>query len=81
MTISLDRFSQAGPGEGLKPSLSALEEQRELIKKDIIHDFVENYFDDTGILPDIDLVLDIFSKVDLDPDMIQAKLDRMEGTN
>jgi hypothetical protein len=75
---SLDRFSEARPGEGLKPSLEMLQELKEQDKKDMVYDYVDRYFDDCGRFPEVDFVLDNFSGVDLDDTMIEGTINHMK---
>lgn len=70
----MDRFSRSLSGEGFKPSLVYLEEQREANKKDIVRNYITNYIDDKGRLPEAEDILETFWKVDLDADMVKDQI-------
>ena len=51
-----------------------IQEQTEVNKREIIFMFIESYFAAHQELPELDLIQDIYSELDLDDDMINHYL-------
>lgn len=77
--MNLDRFSRVLHGERFQPSPEMLEEQRELVKRDIVRDRLSwhNLFSEK--LPTAEFIQDELCHLDLDLDMIEKIIKEYEG--
>jgi hypothetical protein len=76
MNLSLNRFDRPLDSERVNPyhMEQMIQEQNEANKKEIIFMFIENFYAVHQELPELDLIQDIYSHLDLDDDMINHYL-------
>jgi hypothetical protein len=76
MNLSLNRFQGPLDSERVNPyhMEQMIQEQNEANKKEIIFMFIENFYAVHQELPELDLIQDIYSHLDLDDDMINHYL-------
>jgi hypothetical protein len=76
MNLSLNRFQDPLDSERVNPyhMEQMIQEQNEANKKEIIFMFIENFYAAHQELPELDLIQDIYSHLDLDDDMINHYL-------
>jgi hypothetical protein len=73
---NLDRFSSHLESERVNPyhMEQMIEELHDLNKNHIVDAFICNYWANIGEVPDAELIQETYYKIDLDLDMINARL-------
>lgn len=78
---TLDRFSQPLSRELSRLSLAEIDEQNELNKRDLVYNFVNKYYDDTGRLPEVEDIQETFYHVELPDSLVQSELNNFKGVH
>lgn len=71
-SLNLDRFSRPLASERVHPFFmqDAIREQMELNKKNLVMDFISDYWEQYALVPDAETVQEILYHIDLDQDFI-----------
>lgn len=79
---NLDRFSRPLASERFnhQSHQEAIEEQRYLIKRDMIATCINDYVDEYNRFPSVEMVTEFFEDMDLDYDLVQDALQSIQST-